>query len=189
MEPATLTFLEQHVPMTANTRMLELGNQLVHFSSEWQNRPAKEWYALNYGLTHVSIDRNGEDGALPLDFCLPLPTEHQATYDVVTDYGMTEHTDNLYASWLNIHTALKDGGHVIHVLPKTGNWAGHGHWYFTTAFFEAFAALGCYQLLGMEEHPAMHNRTNGWTIMAVLKKTGLPFPDRSTFMALPVELA
>jgi hypothetical protein len=102
-----------------NLKMCELGNQF------WLNgQAAKEIFEL-MGVQHVSMDINGQNGALPIDLRYPVPDEFVGKFDVVTDFGCSEHVDNPYEVNRNIYRMAKIGGLIIQAVPYSGTWAGH----------------------------------------------------------------
>ena len=74
----------------------ELGNQ--RFGSV----AAKTVYQRK-GVIHTSIDINGLDGAIPLDLDTPIPANMRQKFRVVTNYGTSEHVNNQYSAFKNVH--------------------------------------------------------------------------------------
>jgi hypothetical protein len=162
--------------------MLELGSQNTYFDSE-PTGIAKQYYQ-SQGFDHVSVDLNAEYGSIAKD----LSQLHDlGTYDLVTDFGTSEHVPDFYMCWLNKHKACKIGGLIISENPKVNNWHGHGYHYVTMEFYSEFAKLAGYEILEIGEHAAMGNVTDGWNVYAVLQKTKARFPSREVFEALPYE--
>ena len=157
--------LSRHIK--CNDSILELGNQTIYFGKDY-GKPAKLMFEA-MGHKHVSIDLNGLDGALNIDLGKPIK-EKLGLFDLVMDVGCSEHVEDMYICCKNKHIFLKTGGLMIVELPKTGNWAGHGYWYFTEEFFQKFAYAQHYEILEIGEHPAMGNTTDGWLICCVLRK-------------------
>ena len=92
------------------------------------------------GITHTSVDWNGKDGALNLDLRKPL---NLGKFDMVTNFGTTEHVDEQYPVWKNIHDSLKVGGILVGETPYPGNLPGHGIWYPTLEFYMEFQTELC----------------------------------------------
>ena len=120
------------------SRMLELGNKKtgdVSYKS----------YFESLGFEHVSVDWNGEDGALPLDLRDPLPD--WPPFDMVTNFGTTEHVvDNQSAVWANIHRMVKVGGVYIGMCPSPEDWWWHGEWYVPPEWYREFAGINGYEI-------------------------------------------
>ena len=99
-------------------RMLELGNKKTK-GWVWKD------YFQSIGIDHTSIDWNGLDGALPLDLRSPIEMD---PFDMVTDFGTTEHVSKREGVWRNIPNLLKVGGVLVSHGPKHGDWWWHGFW-------------------------------------------------------------
>lgn len=132
-----------------------------------------EWYKSK-GIEYVSIDLNGENDALTMDLSEPLKLKRQ--FDMVVDAGTSEHVKGYYQCLLNIHNLTKTNGIIVRENPKTGNWPKHGYNYVDINFYKDLSVLGsAYEILHLEEHPACWNITDGWNIIAVLKKVRKEF--------------
>lgn len=123
--------------------MLELGNK----------KNANGTYKHHFqslGIRHVSVDWNGEDGALALDLREPQ-WETLGEFDMVTNIGTTEHVTNQYGAWENIHHCCRVGGVVVSITPYHDgrSWWWHGVWYPKESFFENFAKKNGYKIIKM----------------------------------------
>jgi len=116
-----------------NLQMCELGNQ--RDSDNYKGFKVSKKYFESLGVIHTSIDWNGEDGALPLDFNKPI---NIGQFDVVTNIGFSEHVENHYQCFQNIYDLTKIGGISIHLAPKEGNYKRHKcyRWYREAFFFQ-----------------------------------------------------
>ncbi len=117
--------------------MLELGNKKsdgVSYKSYFEAQ----------GITHVSVDWNGQDGALKLDMREPLPDWEQ--FDMVTNFGCTEHIESQYNIWESMHRLCKVGGVQIHMCPSPGDWHWHGNFYPKQEFYRQYAERNGYRL-------------------------------------------
>jgi len=119
----------------------ELGNQ-----KNYENKVAKYIY-LSLGVKHISIDLNGDDGALPINLDQPIPFIFLTQFDVITNYGTIEHINNQFQVFKNIHDSCKLGGIMIHLLPPIGNWPGHCRYYYSKKFVTELANACCYQMI------------------------------------------
>lgn len=166
--------------------ILELGNQIIFFGNDY-GKPAKPMFE-KMGLKHVSVDTNGQDGAIILDLSKKIPLQYYLCianlFGIVTDFGTSEHVSNFYNCWLNKHSLCKIGGYIISENPKTGNWKGHGHHYLTESFYQKLAYMAGYEMMEIGEHPAMSNTTDGWNIYCVLKKLKDNFITKQQFKTL-----
>jgi hypothetical protein len=129
---------ELYCPLVGSS-MLELGNKKKGdfvYKAFFESR----------GFRHVSIDWNGQDGALKKDLRKPLKL---GTFDMVTNLGTTEHVSEgdwrgQVECWRNIMEAMHVGSVLISITPKVGSWPRHGTWYPMHQFFTELARLnGC----------------------------------------------
>lgn len=118
----------------------ELGNQ------GYSGRVAKDMYKAK-GVRHTSIDINGLDGALKLDLDKDIPSNLHGKFDVITNYGTTEHVNNQYSVFKNIHNMGKVGCVMFHGVPLVGNWPKHCRYYYSEKFFEEFAKACAYTII------------------------------------------
>jgi hypothetical protein len=152
-------------------KMCELGAQNLYTNDDWYNRVAKDYFVEN-GVSHDSYDIIVHQGCAFMDLREPIASNLIGIYDVVTDYGTTEHVDgNYYQACKNIHDLCKVGGLIFRDNPKTGNWIGHGCNYLNMNFYIELAKLCKYEILELTEHFAMGNVTDGCNICVALKKT------------------
>lgn len=156
----------------------ELGNQT------YSGRPAKVMYTTK-GVNHTSIDINGRDGSLPLDLDCPVPKNLENKFDVITNYGTTEHVNNQYAVFKNIHVMCKVGCIVIHGVPLIGHWRKHCRYYYSIPFFEGLAAMCNYTIIYLKIFDTAFYAAPKNLISCVFKKeqnTG--FPSSKSFASI-----
>ena len=138
-----------------------------------------EWYKEKGITDYIAIDLNGENDSKKWDLSEPVKTSKQ--YDLVADFGTSEHVKDLYGCMANVNKLCKIGGLMIHENPKVGNWPLHGFHYRDKDFYYQLAEANGYQLELLEEHPAMGNTTDGWNVIAVMRKTKDGFIARHEF--------
>lgn len=173
----SLTLIEKHKGHSKN--VCELGSQNL-YDKYYKNPPYADSYYKSLGMEYSCIDLSGENGALKID--LEKPQDFSGIYDLVTDFGTSEHIRNTYNVHKTIHDLTKPGGIIIRENPKTGNWPGHGFNYYTQEFYEKLAVACGYEILEIGEHPAMGNDTDGWNVYCVLKKASdSPFISKTKF--------
>lgn len=135
------------------TRMLELGGK-------WCSQAGVTYKSVfeSLGFEHVSIDWNGQHGALKRDLRQPLWEEFEP-FHTVSNIGTTEHVSDQAGVWANIHNLTTVGGVYVHLTPYPDgkSWWWHGEHYPTEKFLEEFAAL------------------NGWRIERLYKGREEPF--------------
>lgn len=194
--PATMRWLLRHLPATRPLRILELGNQHLYFDTE---SPAKSFFQ-SMGIDHVSIDLNGEDGAIPIDLSRSwwhdyayVPCQDRIhlimtprPFDVVTDFGTSEHVTDLWECLRNVHDATGEGSLIFHRNPEPGSWPGHGLWHRGTDFYEQFADMAYYRIIELFRDPALGNTETGWETCCLMVRGSKTFPSREEFATLPV---
>lgn len=121
-------------------RMCELGNQMMR---DMGNCSAKRYFR-NLGVDHVSLDENGKDGAVAVDLSKPIP-ESLGLFDLVTNYGTSEHISDQYQVFKNIHDLTRTGGMMAHCVPMNGDWNDHGLVGYKRDFISALARVMGYR--------------------------------------------
>lgn len=145
----TLNFLEETIRENkiGSLRMVELGNQFMKGMHIETGRIAKDYF-ISKGFDHTSIDKNGKDGALPISLNKEIfNTTLIKSFDILTNFGTTEHVTNQYICWKNIHNLVKQNGLFVHLVPLTKNWKGHGYYKYTTDFFYKLSKECNYEIL------------------------------------------
>ena len=177
-------------------KMCELGNQYVKDDPNFKT--AKEYFT-SLGVNHTSIDTNGEDGAIKVDLSI-ISKEHQNEFDIVTNYGTSEHVKQQYEVFANIHNWTRVGGAMVHCLPQAGYWYYHGKFNYELAFFTRLAECSGYKFVSCEsvkkldgqaymdsiyngpKRPPMELPTEQYNCGAILiKQDAKPFMHRSEF--------
>lgn len=142
------------------------------YFSEW-------WYQWKNDIKYLSIDLNGENDSQRWDLSKPLPTRLQ--FDLVCDFGTSEHVDDIYQCFANIDSLCKIGGVMIHENPKTGNWPQHCFHYYTQGFYIDLAVKTGYEILEIGETVAMGNYETGNNVFCIMRKTKEIFVNREQF--------
>ena len=124
-------------------RICELGCQLIRD----RNIPAKKFYLEEKNvLEHISLDLNGWYGSLKVDLCRSTPKQLLNRFNLITNYGTTEHVNNQYQVFKNIHDMCKVNGVIIHALPVLNHWVNHCRYYYSHIFFTELANLCNYKI-------------------------------------------
>ncbi|OGQ70546.1 MAG: hypothetical protein A2W73_05115 [Deltaproteobacteria bacterium RIFCSPLOWO2_12_55_13] len=163
-------------------KMCELGNQQVRKSAAriTKAKTGKEYFS-SLGYDHTSIDRNGLDGALPLDLCEPIQDpELIDQFDVLTNSGTSEHVEEEYECFKNLHSLVKQNGIFIHLNPKTGSWPRHGLYYYTFDFHHRLASQCDYEIL-RESDIALKGDQSHLVCVGLRKRASNPFISRAEF--------
>ena len=101
------------------------------------------------GLSYASIDIDGSPGSIPLDLNYDeVPTESVGKYDVVTNFGTTEHVANQLQSFKIVHDLATPGGLMLHVLPTSGG-LNHGLVSYNPKFFWMLGRSNGYKIAFM----------------------------------------
>jgi hypothetical protein len=168
----TLSVIEPLIRELNIKSVCDLGAQNLYTDEIIRTNPdkypyASEWYIAR-GIEYLSIDLNGENESKKWDLDKPIRTK--LTFDMVNDFGTSEHCHNYFQVLKNIHKLCKVGGIIVHENPEIGSWPGHGNNYVTEEFYHQFCAVTEYSLLQIERWPAMGNNKDGWNIIAVMQK-------------------
>ncbi len=124
----------------------------------------KAWFE-SLGFRHVSVDWNGENGALVRDLRTPL-WEEFGQFSMISNVGCSEHVSDQRGCWENIHELAKVGGVYVGQCPYYDgkSWWWHGDYYPTEKFYTEFAQL------------------NGWVIERM--GTDLPEPHKNLYVRM-----
>lgn len=132
-------------PLDGVRRMLELGNK----KNTTVNRSYKDFFVLDCGIDHTSVDWNGQDGALTMDLRKPL---NLGEFDMVTNIGTSEHVSEQEPVWRNMVDATKLGGLLCCVTPTPGFWCWHGQHYPKHEFYRNLAANNGFEIERLYDH-------------------------------------
>jgi SAM-dependent methyltransferase len=128
----------------------ELTDLFAAFGTSALNGPyaAQDLYEHLGVERYVSIDFNGEHGALKFDLNRNIRSEHyfDEVFDLVTNFGTSEHCFNQYEVFRNIHQLCRRGGYMLHTVPTQG-WGRHCFFRYDANFFEDLAAANGYHIM------------------------------------------
>jgi hypothetical protein len=103
------------------------------------------WLGLNY----ASIDIDGSPGSIALDLNYDeVPAAFIGKYEVVTNFGTTEHVANQLQSFKIAHDLATPGGLMLHVLPTSGG-LNHGLVSYNPKFFWMLGRSNGYKIAFM----------------------------------------
>jgi len=99
------------------------------------------------GFRYASIDIDGSPGSIALDLNYDAaPADTVGRYDLVTNFGTTEHVANQLNAFKIIHDLTALGGVMVHNLPAQG-MANHGLVNYNPKFFWMLARSNGYNWL------------------------------------------
>ena len=99
------------------------------------------------GFSYAAIDIDGSPESIPLDLNFDdVPQPHRGQYNLVTNYGTTEHVANQMNAFKIAHDLTGPDGVMIHHLPCQGN-LNHGLINYSPKFFWMLARSNDYKWL------------------------------------------
>jgi len=196
-----MDFIHQNIDnLEDNLKILVMGNQYIkgsgidyiteNYEYDMNNFTyvkgqiiAKEYFTA-LGYQHTAIDLNGKEGSIQFDLRTPIAESNQAdfidSFDVMIDIGNSEHVDNQYMNFKNLHDVCKVESTFIYVLPKEGHWEGHCKYKYNLDFFEKLAEANGYEILMLEV------RNERDICCSMKKKTSDEFMSEGDFKKLPI---
>ncbi len=122
-----------------------------HLARLAQGGSSRELFTM-LGYRYTSFDIDGMFGALQYDLNFDtVPGELQGVFDLVTNFGTTEHLANQISAFRFIHDLTRPGGYMYHVVPFTG-YVNHGLINYTPKFFWMLCRSNDYALTSMKIH-------------------------------------
>jgi len=119
------------------------------------------------------IDIDGAHESLNFDLNYNLQEKYNFTnkYDIVTNFGTTEHIFNQYSCFENIHNLCNDNGLIIIGLPLEG-FGNHCFFNYHPTFFEHLANSNNYEILYMDYNiTTYHKENDSKNITVIFKKS------------------
>jgi SAM-dependent methyltransferase len=99
------------------------------------------------GFDYAAIDIDGSPGSIALDLNYDrVPASAAEKYDLVTNFGTTEHVANQLNAFKIIHDLTKPGGIMLHQLPAQG-MLNHGLINYNLKFFWMLARSNGYKFV------------------------------------------
>jgi len=112
-----------------------------------QQAPRAREFWTWLGFVYTSIDIDGSPGSIPLDLNYDrAPEPVRGQYDLVTNFGTTEHVANQLNAFELIHDLVAPGGIMIHELPVHGH-VNHGLVNYNFKFFWMLARSNHYKFI------------------------------------------
>jgi len=164
----SLDFLEGWLKPEYNS-ICELGDQQFMLCFPFQELSYTRTYWKNKGWRYVSIDINGYGESLMLNMNEDINIEEQ--FDVITDFGTSEHIADFFMAFKNTDKLCKVGGRMIHILPADNHWPNHGSWRARRPFFIKLGLAQEYIIHDVHEDPTKIGGKDSDQIYVVYEKT------------------
>jgi hypothetical protein len=139
-----------------------------------ENAPAAREFWRWLGFDYAAIDIDGSPESIPLDLNYDSTPENRLSkYQLVTNFGTTEHVANQLNAFKIIHDLVACGGVMIHNLPMQG-MLNHGLVNYNPKFFWMLARSNGYRVVYMNVNAA----TSYYALPENIVDSVLPFePD------------
>lgn len=140
MEQSVADFLNFFSPALSLTASDEFVKRISNrgFTSELLKRA---------GFLYKALDIFDGDDVVLFDLNLESPGEELAgSFDLVTNFGTTEHVINQCNSFKTIHELTRPGGIIYHDLPL-GGYHMHGYFNYNPLFFKHLANANDYEII------------------------------------------
>ena len=99
------------------------------------------------GFNYLALDIFNGDGVALFDLNISsAPPTLKGLFDLVTNFGTTEHLINQLQAMSTIHEFTKPGGVIYHDLPL-GGYHTHGYFSYNPMFFQHLAEANSYEIL------------------------------------------
>jgi len=99
------------------------------------------------GFAYKALDIFDGDEVILFDLNLEVPgPDLIGKFDLVTNFGTTEHVIHQYAAFKTVHELTKPGGLIYHDLPM-GGYHTHGYFNYNPLFFQHLASSNDYEIL------------------------------------------
>lgn len=156
-EPAKML---RDLGLPAGFSVCDLGDQMWHSGKRrdpnFWSRPARDLYRkMGGGERYESIDANG-GGTILADLNLPLDP-HPGQFDLVTDFGTSEHVFDIAQVWRTMHSLCVAGGYIAFEKPYQG-YPDHGFWNTHQTLWRDLAKANGYAIVSLAEIEAPRGR-------------------------------
>jgi hypothetical protein len=134
----------EELPLVPPSAKLIVHGKMEHLDAAAP--PARDFWSW-LGLDYTSVDIDGSPGSLPLDLNYDdVPASAVGKFDLVTNFGTTEHVANQLNAFKVIHDLTALGGIMWHHLPAQG-MLNHGLVNYNLKFFWMLARSNGYKWL------------------------------------------
>ena len=149
---------------------------------------------MKNGYNHTSFDLNGNNGALRINLA-KLNEKYNNSFDIITNHGTSEHVDDQYTLFKNLHNWGKGGCVYVHCVPLEGEehksylnyeFPPHGEYEYSSKFWDELCLANNYEMIistgNMVSNQAINYPKNFYSASCYKKKTDDPFISKDTFM-------
>lgn len=146
---AIRSFVERHGTISDEKAFEEEAKRISYFS--WPRPGERTSYVSElFDLTSIQYTSYDVCPALKTEIfdlnCERLPEKYHEYFDLILNFGTTEHIINQLNSFRLMHEALKAGGVFFHQLPSVG-WIDHGYFCYHECFFRDLIKANHYETL------------------------------------------
>jgi hypothetical protein len=139
------------LPLSGPSRIAHGGMEHLEATAP---RARQFWQWL--GFDYAAVDIDGSPGSIPLDLNYDrTPPETVGRYDLVTNFGTTEHIANQLNAFKVIHEMTAFNGLMTHQLPAQG-MLNHGLFDYNFKFFWMLARSNGYKIIEADFTPWNH---------------------------------
>ena len=151
-----LEFFNRSINLTIGSiygkRMCELGDQKLHKDIALKEDGSRVWFKdwiEARGCHHYSIDIHGKNGSHPLDLSTIIQDDFWLrNFDIITNFGTSEHIENQTWCWVNIHRFGSVGSIYIHIVPEFGKYPlSHCKYFYDNDFFDKLTEVNGYTMV------------------------------------------
>lgn len=157
----------------------DLGNQYVHDGTPQSKRLAEHWYREHGAGHYESIDANGR-GTIYHDLNEPMTPGQR--FDLVTDFGTSEHVFNFGECWRTIHKLTKPRGFIAFEKNLDGH-RDHGFYNVQVTAWVSLAEANSYHV----ERLTIEEKSRGYVVRGVFQRTSrqdFAFPTQQRYKEL-----
>jgi hypothetical protein len=136
--------VERPPPLPSPNRSHIVHGELEHLDAK---APSARDFWLWLGFDYAAIDVDGSPGSIPIDLNFDsAPPEAIGKYQLVTNYGTTEHVANQLNAFKIIHDLTSVAGVMVHELPAQGH-VNHGLVSYNFNFFWMLSRSNGYKVV------------------------------------------
>lgn len=140
--------------------------------------PAEEfWRSL--GFEYAAIDIDGSPGSIAIDLNYDsVPPQFKGKFDLVTNFGTTEHVANQLNAFQVVHDLTAHKGIMVHLVPVQG-YLNHGLINYNFKFFWMLARSNGYRFIETDFSPESKYSALPDNIVNFLNEVNLSSRERS----------